>query len=292
MFIDIHGHAYRRPGPPNPRTDAQWFSLPDQLIRRHDELGIERGVLLPIVNAEVYLPQSNDDILDMAEEYGDRFIPFCNVDPRALTNDAHAPLTRLLGYYKDRGCRGVGEVMPNLRFLDPRVQNLFRGAEEVGLPLTFDVSVSIGGDYGLVDDPGCPELEESLRRFPNLKIFGHGPAFWAEIARLRTPADKNGYPEYPIDEEGVVPELLRRYENLYGDLSAGSGYNALARDPDYAVSFINEFQDKLMFGTDICAPTQQAPLSGFLIELRDSGKIDATVFNKVARENAIRILEL
>ncbi len=294
MFIDIHGHAYRHTGAPNPRSEdeTQWFMRPDQLLARHDELEIERCALLPIVNAEVYLPQSNEDILDMADASGGRFIPFCNIDPRAVTNDASAPLDRLLGYYRDRGCLGVGEVMPNLRFADSRVQNLFAHVERAGLPLTFDVSVRIGGDYGLVDDPGMPELEASLRRFPRLKILGHGPAFWAEIGRLRTPGDRAGYPDYPIDEEGVVPLLLRRYEHLYGDLSAGSGYNALARDPRYAVEFLNEFQDKLLFGTDLVGPDQKALLPGFLTGLRDSGEITDEVFEKIARGNAMRVLGL
>ena len=125
-----------------------------------------------------------------------------------------------------------------------------------------------------------------------MKFFGHSQAFWAEIGKLEKPADRCGYPNYPIREEGVVPKLMRDYPNLYGDLSAGSGHNALARDVDYAVQFLNEFQDRLMFGTDICAPDTPTPLVDFLIGLRDSGKISATVFNKVAKENAIKILEL
>ena len=293
-FIDIHGHAYRQVGAPNPRFDdePQWFMIRDEVLNRHRELGIERGVLLPIVNAEVYLPQSNEDILDMADETEGHFIPFCNIDPRVATNDSSARIDRLLHYYRDRGCKGVGEVMPNLRFLDPRVQNLFRHVEAAGLPLTFDGSVHIGGGYGLVDDPGMPELEASLKRFPQLKIFGHGPPFWAEIGRLRTPLDRAGYPAYPIEEEGVVPKLLRRYEHLYGDLSAMSGFKALTRDRAYAISFLTEFQDKLLFGTDLVRPDQDAPLPQFLNDLRDSGDISQQIYAKIARGNAIRILDL
>ncbi|MFA6665708.1 MAG: amidohydrolase family protein, partial [Armatimonadota bacterium] len=96
----------------------------------------------------------------------------------------------------------------------------------------------------------------------------------------------------PIIEEGVVPHLMRRYPNLYGDLSAGSGHNALARDPEYAVKFLNEFQDRLLFGTDICAPDTPTPLVDFLLDLRDSGKISEAVFQKIARENAVKLLNL
>ena len=291
MFIDIHSHAYRRhPGPLH--NGKQWFSTPKQLIERHDEIGIEKSVLLPLVSPEVYLPQSNEDILDMVHEFKNRFIPFCNIDPRAMTNSVDAPLGDLLRYYQDQGCKGIGEVMPNMPFLHPMIQNLFKHVQEVGFPLTFDLSDRIGGDYGLYDDVGLPQLEHCLRKFPKLKILGHGKAFWAEIGELEKPADRAGYPNYPVREEGVVPKLFRQYPNLYGDLSAGSGYNALHRDPDFAVQFINEFQDRLLFGTDICAPDQLAPLADFLKDLNKANKLNKDVFNKVARENAIHLLEL
>jgi predicted TIM-barrel fold metal-dependent hydrolase len=77
-----------------------------------------------------------------------------------------------------------------------------------------------------------------------------------------------------------------------GDLSAGSGYNALARDEEYAVQFLNEFQDRLFFGTDICAPDTPTPLVDFLLRLRDEKKISETVFEKVARGNAKRLFGL
>jgi hypothetical protein len=50
MFIDIHGHTRRAPG--FERNGKPAYATPDQLIERHDELGIEKGVLLPGVNPE------------------------------------------------------------------------------------------------------------------------------------------------------------------------------------------------------------------------------------------------
>ncbi len=132
----------------------------------------------------------------------------------------------------------------------------------------------------------------SLQKFPNLKFFGHSQSFWAEIARLETPGERYGYPCSAVKEEGVIPKLMRKYPNLYGDLSAGSACNALKRDRKYAIKFLNEFQDRLMFGTDITAPDTATPLVDFLLELKSAGDIPELVFNKVARENAIRILYL
>ena len=294
MFIDIHVHTTRLPGPPRIHSDKMTYAPPQQLLAAYDEVGIERAVVLPPVNPECeYGVQAVEEVIEMAEN-NSRFIPFCNVDPRAMTNSIDAPFEWLFKYYRDKGCKGVGEVCANLSMLDPRVQAMFKGAEAAGLPLTFHLSVAEGVDYGLVVGAGMPELEISLQRFPNLKIFGHSQTFWAEMGAHPTWNDRMGYPKGKIEEEGRLPILMRTYGNLYGDLSAGSGANALRRDREYAIRFLNEFQDRLLFGTDICQPTMPTlkPLAEFLLDLRNSGDISETVFRKVARENAIRLLGL
>jgi hypothetical protein len=291
MFIDIHVHTRSIPGPLRHGKPA--YATPEQLLERYAPIGVEAAVLLPGVSPEcAYVPQSNQEILEICKHYPGRFIPFCNVDPRSLANSADAPLGELLDFYRDSGYKGIGEVTANLPLLDPRVQNLFRHVERTGFPLTFHLAAQIGGMYGLYDDPGLPQLERSLACFPKLIFLAHSQTFWAEMGRLEKPGDRYGYPLYPIREEGVVPKLFRQYPNLYGDLSAGSGCNALKRDSDYAVKFLNEFQDRLLFGTDICAPDTPTPLVDFLLELRVSGKLSETVFRKVARENAVRLLGL
>jgi hypothetical protein len=297
MFIDIHAHAYRKPVP-----FVVQFCTAEQLIERYDQAGIEKGAVLPIVSPEIYLPQANEDILDMAEKYPDRLIPFCNIDPRALTNSHDAPLDRLLRYYRDKGCKGLGEVMLNLPVMHPMLQNLFRHAQDVGLPVTFDGSDRVGGDFGLYDDPGLPQLEHTLQRFPKLVMIGHGPVFWAEIGRLETPAQRKtvfrpdgqqvgGRPQSgPIKEEGVVPKLLRRYPNLYGELS--DARSAIARDPEYGPKFLTEFQDRLLFGTDICFFEMPFRTMELLLEWREKKKISEQVFRKIAGENAVKLLGL
>ena len=290
MFIDIHVHTRRIPG--YPRAGKQAFATPEQLIERYDNLDIERAVLLPGVSPEcAHVPQSNEEIIEIAEK-NPRFIPFCCMDPRAISNSPWAPFGDVFKFYRDKGCRGIGEITANLPMESPLVWNLFKGAEEAGLPLTFHIAPCIGGVYGLYDDPGLPQLEASLQRFPGLKFFGHSQPFWAEIARLDTPGERAVYPASKVEEEGVIPKLMRKYENLHGDLSAGSGCNALARDRNYAAGFLNEFQDRLMFGTDICAPDTPTPLVDLLLDMKKNGEISEAVFSKVAKGNAIRILGL
>lgn len=291
MFIDVHAHTRRIPGPP--RNGKPTYGTPEQLLERYDSMGVERAFLLPEVNPEcAYVTQSNEEILEICQTYPDRFVPFCNIDPRAMTNSPEAPLGELMQYYKEQGCKGIGEICANLPFEHPLVKNLFKHAETVGLPLTFHMAAQMGGIYGLYDDPGLPQLERSLQEFPGLLILAHSQTFWAEIAPLENVNDRYGYPRTPIKQEGVVPKLMRRYENLLGDLSADSGWNALARDEKYAADFLTEFQDRLFFGTDICAPDTTTPLTDFLLRLRDEGKISAEVFEKVARGNAIKLFQL
>ncbi len=301
MFIDIHVHAYRK-------TNALFTNVmnAEDLIEMMDKYDVEKSIVLPIVSPEIYLPQTNEEVLEMAEKYPDRIVPFCNIDPRAMSNSPEAPLEILLQYYKDKGCKGLGEVMPNLELMDPKVQNLFRAAEKVDMPVIFDGSDSKSCDFGIYDDPGLPQLEHTLQRFPNLKIFGHGPVFWTEIARLSTPGERGyiytigrvpprqvGYaPKGRIEEEGVVPVLFRRYPNLYGDLSDGTAYNAFARDDEYGPRFMTEFQDRLMFGSDAVGVGNTYPLRRLLLDWLEKGKISETVFNKIARDNAKRIFNI
>ena len=89
MFIDIHAHAYREECPTG--DGGTRFATPEEVIQRYDELVIEKGILLPLIGPEVYLPQSNEDIIDMCEASGGRLIPFCNIDPRGISN---SPTTR------------------------------------------------------------------------------------------------------------------------------------------------------------------------------------------------------
>ena len=290
MFIDIHAHAYLFDSPP--QDGLITFCRAEEVLRRYDELGIEKGVLLPLIGPETYLPQSNQEILEICRRWPDRFVPFCNIDPRGIDNAVNTDFSVWIDWFKARGCRGVGEFMPNMHFRDPRVLNLLGQFEKAGLPVIFDDTVYVGRRYGLVDEPGLPQLEMILRSMPKLILLGHGPAFWSEMGVLETVADRGGYPRYPIRAEGAVPKLFRRYPNLWGDLSAGSGYNALTRDRAYGIKFLNEFQDRLCFGTDICYAKQDLPLAGFLLGLKAEGALSEETFEKIARGNARRLLNI
>jgi uncharacterized protein len=49
---------------------------------------------------------------------------------------------------------------------------------------------------------------------------------------------------------GVTDKLLGDYPNLFGDLAANSGNNAMSRDAEFTADFLKRHQDKLFFGSD------------------------------------------
>jgi uncharacterized protein len=296
MFIDIHVHTVAQTGANRYGTD-QTYATPEQLIEMYDEVGIEKAVILPGVNPEcAHRLQSNEEAIAVARQYPDRFIAFCNIDPRMVANSPDADLGYLMEYYKEQGCPGIGEVCANLYFDDPLMDNLFHHAEKTGMLLDFHVATRQGNTYGIIDDLGMPRFETEIQRHPNLVWLCHSQAWWSHISGDVTEDTRGGYPKGPVVEGGRVVELMRRYPNVMGDLSAGSGYNAVSRAPEFGYAFMAEFQDRLCFGTDVCAPSNRenvlVNLANFMKQGLADGKISQEVFNKIARKNAIRLLGL
>ena len=142
----------------------------------------------------------------------------------------------------------------------------------------------------MVDDIGLPRLESVLAELPETIFIGHAMGFWSEISSEVNEGTRGGYPKGPIKSPGRLQELLERYPNLYADLSAGSGFNAISRDADYGYRFFEEFQDKLLLGTDICHVNQNVPIVPYLKEALKDGKISEVAYRKITRENAEKVL--
>ena len=194
MFIDCHLHTRLKDGLPR-NVNGDNYATPEELIAMLDRTGVDKGVLLPGVSPECrHQITPPEDILEVVAKYPERFIAFCNVDPRSESNTPAADLSRPLLYYKIRGCKGVGEICANLYFDDPYVLNLFKHCEACEMPVLFHVGPQAGGCYGLIDDIHLPRLEKCLRLFPKLVIIGHSQPFWAEISADVTEKNRNAYP--------------------------------------------------------------------------------------------------
>ena len=299
--IDVHAHAIpfkkysHGLSPDNPDFT---FLSPEQLIADYDALGIEKGVLLPLYGPESLLPcVPSTDCKYIVDTYPDRFVWFCNIDPRMeprRDEKLYDTFVRHINHYKALGAKGVGEITAHIDADDPRLDLLFSACEACDMPVTIHIAPFHGRTYGIYDELGLPRLEKILQDHPNLKVLGHSQPFWAEISGDLTEELRFDYPTGPVAEGGTIVRLFRKYPNLYGDLSAGSAAFALMRDPDFTAKFIEEFADRLMYGCDICHPSPSFAFQfrDFLDELLDNGKISEESYRKVARENAIRILKL
>jgi hypothetical protein len=293
-FIDVHVHVCKPRHPKVRRANGTHYPSPQTLIEMMDAAGIEMAVVQAGVSPECrYTTVTPEEVLEICGLYPDRLIPFCNMDPRFLTNSPKADFRPLLEAYKELGCKGVGEYVPNLNFDDPLNMNFFAQVEEAGLPLTFHIAPELGGYYGCVDEAGLPRLETVLKSFPKLVFLAHSQPFWAEIGTdvIRDGERQIGYPKGKVTP-GRVVELMRKYPNLHGDLSANSGFNAISRDPEFGCRFMEEFQDRLYWATDIANVPQKLPIVDYFLKLKAEKLISPAAYEKITRRNANRLLNL
>lgn len=244
MLIDFHAHfgnlcRERYPDLP-PIT-------PDMLLDRMNRHGIDLAVLLPLESPEGGWGYClTEEVVAARDRYPERFIAFLCVDPR------YPNIETFIDYcVKQRGCKGFGEHVNGLPFDHPDNKRIYAKCDEYGLPLVF------GDDLNCYDTPGLPRLEACLKEFRNVTFCGHGPGFWSAIS-----GDDDRsivYPKTPTMPGGALDRLLAEHDNLYADLSAGSGYNAMSRDPVFARGFIERHWRKLLWGTDYCVPHQHIP---------------------------------
>ena len=64
----------------------------------------------------------------------------------------------------------------------------------------------------------------------------------------------------------------------------------MARDPEFGYAFLEEFQDRLLFATDICDPRNKLDLFLFLNEAVGNGHISRSAYKKISYKNAERLL--
>jgi predicted TIM-barrel fold metal-dependent hydrolase len=71
-------------------------------------------------------------------------------------------------------------------------------------------------------------------------------------------------------------------------LSAGSGNNAMTRDPGFAAGFIERWWPRLLWGTDYCIVGQVTPQVKWLAEIDVSDEVR----HAIGHGNAARLLKL
>lgn len=258
-------------------------------------LGIARCVILPApINqgSTAALPDvmNSEEAREICRRYPEHFSWFCNVEPDG-TDKTLAALTQA----KACGALGVGEFGTLLPFDDSRVDHLLDCCGKLELPFLFHISPYGTNRYGVIDEKGLPGLEGALKRHPDTIFIGHSQPFWYEIGpvdpQLPGPA-LNGFPFGPVTKEGRMVELMRRYNNLWADLSANSGSNGILRDPAFGLRFLKEFSDRVVFGTDLLNTDLIFPIGQMLDYYLLSGQLSEEDYQKICWDNAARLLKL
>lgn len=275
-YVDVHTHI-------GTYTNNNKALTVPELLGWMDEHNIEKAFVLPLVSPEstTYL-QTPEVALKATEAHRDRLIPFCALDPRAIIVGGQQGLNDIVKRYVDQGAKGFGEHKVGLDFDDPLMLRVYEAVEAAGIPILFHMD-NIRGK----DSPGLPRLEAALKTFPKLNFIGHGPGFWASIAGELKQADLGGYPQGKVPPGGALDRLMESYPNLFCDLSAGSGSNAISRDLEFGRELLIRRQDRILFGTDYLQPGQAVPQ----FELFEKQlNLPEDVFRKIARANALRLV--
>ncbi len=147
------------------------------------------------------------------------------------------------------GAQGFGEMKFHVAADGPELRRMYALAADLQVPILIHFQeVDHVANEGTWATGYAKTFESVLKAYPRTTFIGHADAFWANVS-----ADYHNeavYPTGPIKRGGVTDRWLGDYANLFADMSAVSGSNALSRDPEFTADFLKRHQDKLLFGSD------------------------------------------
>lgn len=268
-IIDIHQHT-RYSG----RTD-------EQLITHQHIMQITKTILLPAGSKYGLAAEcgGNDTVIALAKAHPGQFVFFANELPDIP--ETKTVLERVLA----SGAIGIGEQKFHVECDSKPMQLIADIAKDHSVPVLMHFQHNV---YNL----GFERFYKMLEKYPTVNFIGHAQTFWGNI-------DKNHnqsimYPKGPVVRGGITDRFLSDYSNMYGDLSAGSGLNALLRDEDHAREFLKRHQNKLLYGSDCNdKPGTGQPCSG-LQQLSAVRRLapDKAALRKMLYANAARLMKI
>ncbi len=222
-LLDLHQHT-NYVG----RTD-------EQLIAHQAVHGVTTTVLLAAAGWMLTEAGDNASCAALQAQHPELFLRFACCDvaesrtPDVLRGNIH------------RGAIGFGELKFKVAVDSPEMDRVYKLAQELGVPVLMHF------EYEMYNT-GFERLESVLKAYPGVNFLAHAQTWWANISADVNPLDL--YPKGPVKPGGLSDRWLSDYPNLYGDLSAGSGANALTRDPDFTRGFLQRHARKLIWGSD------------------------------------------
>jgi predicted TIM-barrel fold metal-dependent hydrolase len=191
------------------------------------------------------------------------------------------------------GAIGLGEMKNPIQVDGPEMRRIYDLAAEQHVPVLIHFEE---GNF----NSGIHRLPDLLKTYRKTIFIGHGQSWWANISA--DVQNEAGYPKGPIKKGGLIDSLLADYPNMYGDLSANSGRNAMTRNPDFAAAFLVRHKTKLMFGSDcMCRDgrgggQQQSAVAGKCIARETLTALKSLaspqLFRTIAWENGTKLLNI
>ena len=268
-IIDIHQHL------PYSGREA------DALLAHQRTMGIGKTVMLPAGRRYGLAADAggNEVVYPFVQEHPDEYVCFANELP-------DIPETKeVIEKYLKMGAIGIGEQKFPVDCDSKHIELVASIAQEFDVPVLLHFQHET---YNLHFE----RFHKILEKFPKVNFIGHAQTWWGNI-------DKNHdqtvmYPKTPVTPGGISDRYLSDYENMYGDLSAGSGQNSMTRDEEQARSFIDRHQDKLLYGSDCNDSDGQGENcsgAGTLAIVRRLAP-NETAIKKIFHDNAVRIMKL
>jgi uncharacterized protein len=223
--IDIHQHTNY-----SGRTDQQ-------LLSHQHTMGIAKTILLPAGSKYGLAADAggNDSVVAIARAHPKQYVFFANELPDIPETKA------VIEKYLKAGAIGIGEQKFHVECDSRPMQLIAEIARDYKVPVLMHFQHDT---YNM----GIERFHRMLEKYPTVPFIGHAQTWWGNIDRNHQQPVM--YPKGPVTPGGITDKLLSDYENMYGDLSAGSGLNALMRDEEHARAFLKRHQNKLLYGSD------------------------------------------
>ncbi len=267
--IDLHQHTHYAG-----RSD-------EDLIAHQKTMGVSLTVLLPAgsrygLAADCY---GNESVVALARADPGQFVFFANELPDIPETKA------VIEKYLKLGAKGIGEQKFPVECDSLGMRLIAEIARDYRVPVLMHFQHNT---YNM----GIERFHTMLAKYPTVNFIGHAQTFWGNIDRNHS--QEVMYPKGPVKPGGISDRLLSEFPNMYGDLSAGSGLNAMTRDEDHARDFLQRHQDRLIYGSDCddvlgrgekCSGSRQVAVVRRLSP-------DAEATRKILYANAARLLRL
>lgn len=234
----------------NAHEHIQSLQEADKFLKAMDAAGIAHTLLVGSSKQTIFsrggfvaYDENNAQVLTIQGFHPGRFSAFCTINPRDPDK-----LRKLEGYLR-AGAKGLKLYSGHSHFYDlsltdPEMDPVYAYVEQHQIPVLFHVN--LGKFFG--------EFETIMARHPRLRvILPHLGLSSIKIERIASVLDRN--PTVSTDFSlGYDPYLI-------------AGLKRISRNPEKYRQFIQRYQDRVLFGTDIVVTNHPRKTTEWLTEV-------------------------